>query len=55
MLLRRKNKARMHNTSTVLISKPYTTTSSYSRKLVQAGIEVHQGALAEITFFTKAY
>ena len=49
------NKACMHNTSTVLISKPYTTTSSYSRNLVQAGIEVQQGTLAEITFFAKAY
>ena len=48
------NKARMHNTYTVLISKPYTTTSSYSRNLVQAGIEVRPGVLAEITFFAKA-
>ena len=50
------NKARMHNTYTVLISKPYTTTSFYSRtrNLVQAGIEVRPGVLAEITFFAKA-
>ena len=54
MLLLRKNKAHVHNTSNVLISKPYTTTASYSSTLVQAGIEVRQGVLAKVTFFTKA-
>jgi hypothetical protein len=46
----------MYNTSTVvIISKPYTTATSYPRKLVQADIEVQQGILTEITFFAKAY
>ena len=44
----------MNNTSTVLISKLYNYNILFN-KLVQAGIEVQEGTLAEITFFSKAY